>query len=198
MVVGHKPHDNCQGEVIGVIALGDNLRKDSSQVIQQLKQIGVEKIVVLSGDNQKTVNAIGKKLPLDDAHGDLLPEDKMRYIEDIKSNYNTVAMIGDGVNDAPAMAKASVGIAMGFIGSDTAIETADVTLMTDDLRQVAVAITAGRRTLKIIQFNIVFALLTKAIFLGLNFLGYTNLWLAVAADTGASLLVILNSLRLLK
>ena len=198
VVVGHKPHDNCQGEVIGVIALGDNLRKDSSQVIQQLKQIGVEKIVVLSGDNQKTVNAIGKKLPLDDAHGDLLPEDKMRYIEDIKSNYNTVAMIGDGVNDAPAMAKASVGIAMGFIGSDTAIETADVTLMTDDLRQVAVAITAGRRTLKIIQFNIVFALLTKAIFLGLNFLGYTNLWLAVAADTGASLLVILNSLRLLK
>ncbi len=198
VVVGHKPHDDCQGEVIGVIALGDNLRKDSGQVIQQLKQIGVEKIVVLSGDNQKTVNAIGKKLPLDDAHGDLLPEDKMRYIEDIKSKYNTVAMIGDGVNDAPAMAKASVGIAMGFIGSDTAIETADVTLMTDDLRQVAVAITAGRRTLKIVQFNIVFALLTKAIFLGLNFLGYTNLWLAVAADTGASLLVILNSLRLLK
>ena len=198
VIVGHKPHDGCKGEVVGIIALKDAIRKESKHSLLDLKESGVEKIILLSGDNQKTVTALTKELPLDESYGDLLPEDKVKHIEKLKSTYGAVAMIGDGVNDAPAMARASIGIAMGFVGSDTAIETSDVTLMTDDLKQVAVAIKAGRRALKTIQFNIAFALATKAIFLALTFLGYSNLWLAVAADTGAALLVILNSLRLLR
>lgn len=198
VIVGHKPHDGCKGEVVGIIALKDAIRKESKHSLLDLKESGVEKIILLSGDNQKTVTALTKELPLDESYGDLLPEDKVKHIEKLKSTYGVVAMVGDGVNDAPAMARASIGIAMGFVGSDTAIETSDVTLMTDDLKQVAVAIKAGRRALKIIQFNIAFALATKAIFLALTFLGYSNLWLAVAADTGAALLVILNSLRLLR
>lgn len=198
VVVGHKPHDNCAGETIGVIALSDSIRADSVQALEDLKKSGVESIVVLSGDNQKTVSAVGNRLNLKEAYGDLLPEDKAKHIENLKSKFGTVAMIGDGINDAPAMAKSSVGIAMGFVGSDTAIETSDITLMTDDLKQIATAILVGRRTLRVIQFNIAFALLTKALFLVLSLLGHSNLWLAVAADTGASLLVIANSLRLLK
>jgi Zn2+/Cd2+-exporting ATPase len=198
VVVGHEPHDNCKGEVIGVIALGDNLREGIKATLLQIKNAGVEKIIMLSGDNQKTASAVGAGVGIEDAFGDLLPENKVEHIEKLKSQYGVVAMIGDGINDAPAMAKSSVGIAMGFVGSDTAIETADVTLMTDDLQQVATAVKAGRRTLKIIQFNIAFALITKAIFLVLTFAGFSNLWLAVAADTGAALLVIMNSLRLLK
>jgi Zn2+/Cd2+-exporting ATPase len=198
IVVGHQPHDNCAGEVIGVIALGDSIRTEVSETLKKIKSTGVERIVLLSGDNQKTATAIGAMVGVDESFGDLLPEDKVKHIEKLKAQFGVVAMIGDGVNDAPAMAKSSVGIAMGFVGSDTAIETADMTLMTDDLKQVALAIRAGRRTLSVIKFNIGFALVTKAIFLVLTFLGFSNLWLAVAADTGAALLVILNSLRLLK
>lgn len=198
VVVGHKPHENCAGEVMGIIALGDAIRVESKNAIIDLKSVGVKKIVVLSGDNQKTVSSVATGLSLDGAFGDLLPEDKVFQIEKLKREFGTVAMIGDGVNDAPAMAKSSLGIAMGFVGSDTAIETADVTLMSDDLNQIVTAISVGRRTLRIIQFNIGFALITKAIFLILTLLGYSNLWIAVAADTGAALLVILNSLRLLK
>lgn len=198
VVVGHKPHDNCPGEALGVIALGDSVRTDARQALLDIKNAGVESVVILSGDNQKTVSSVGHELNLDQAFGDLLPEDKAKHIDDLKSKYGIVAMIGDGINDAPAMAKSSLGIAMGFVGSDTAIETADMTLMTDDLRQISLAIRSGRRTLRIIQFNIAFALVTKAIFLVLTFSGYSNLWVAVAVDTGAALLVILNSMRLLR
>ncbi len=198
VVVGHKPHGDCNGKAMGVIALGDKIKDNCEQSLRDLQKADVKNIVVLSGDNQKTVSAIGKQLGLNELHGDLLPEDKVQYIETLKAQYQTVAMIGDGINDAPAMAKSSVGIAMGFAGSDTAIETADMTLMTDDLTGIATAVLAGRRTLGVIRFNIAFALVTKIVFLVLTFAGYSNLWLAVAADTGASILVILNSLRLLK
>lgn len=198
VVVGHKPHGGCQGEIMGVIALGDKVRAETKDALLNLKAMGLERLVLLSGDNQKTVSAIAKALPIDEAYGDLLPEDKVGHIERLNQSYQIVGMIGDGINDAPAMAKSSLGIAMGFVGSDTAIETADVTLMTDDLKQVAVAIDSGRRTLKVIKFNITFALITKLIFFVLTFMGYSHLWLAVAADTGAALLVILNSLRLLR
>ena len=127
-----------------------------------------------------------------------MPEDKVEHVRRLVSTYSTVGMIGDGVNDAPALATASVGFAMGAIGSDTAIETADIALMKDDLRKVAETVLVGRRTLGIIRFNVIFALAIKALFLVLAFMGLAGLWMAILADTGATLLVILNSLRLLR
>lgn len=197
IVVGHRPHSACQGEVLGVIALGDSVRQNATDAISNLYQAGVQSVVMLSGDNQKTVTSIAMKVGIQIAKGDLLPEDKVQAVKDLANSYGTVAMVGDGINDAPALAQASVGIAMGAVGTDTALETADVALMKDDLSQVAVAIQLGRRTLSIIKFNIAFALGLKLLFLGLAVFGYSNLWIAVAADTGATLLVIANSLRLL-
>jgi Cd2+/Zn2+-exporting ATPase len=152
---------------------------------------------MLSGDNQTTVDAIAKEAGIDEATGDLLPDDKIDQIRRLMARFGQVGMIGDGVNDAPAMAAATVGIAMGAAGTDTAIETADIALMTDDLGRVADAIRLGRRTLRIIQSNIAFAIFIKAVFLFLAIFGLTSLWLAILADTGATLLVIANSMRLL-
>lgn len=198
VVVGSKLNGDGKGEVLGIIAVGDQVRSEAKNSLLKIKSVGVSRIVMLSGDNQKTATAVGAQVGVDESFGELLPEGKVQNIEMLKSKFEVIGMIGDGINDAPAMAKSSIGIAMGFVGSDTAIETADVTLMTDDLNQVAVAIKAGQRTLRVIQFNIAFALITKAIFLVLTFFGHTNLWIAVAADTGAALFVILNSMRLLK
>ena len=152
---------------------------------------------MLSGDNQRTASTIAKQAGIDEAFGDLLPEQKVDHIRRLVDEYRHVGMIGDGVNDAPALAIATVGFAMGAIGSDTAIETADIALMKDDLRKVAETVRIGRRTVRIIQFNVAFALSIKALFLTLAFLDMAGLWLAILADTGATLLVILNSLRLL-
>lgn len=184
--------------VLGWITLGDQIRKDAKQSIVDIKKAGLHEVVILSGDNQKITESVSQQVNADSAFGDLLPEDKLKEIQTLISKHKYVAMIGDGVNDAPAMAKASLGIAMGGIGSSTAIETADVTLMTDDLKQIPVAIKAGKRTLHVIKFNIGFAILTKVIFLILTFVGVSNLWMAIIADTGATLIVVLNALRLLK
>jgi Cd2+/Zn2+-exporting ATPase len=198
VVVGHKPHADCKGEVMGVLAVGDTIRSNAPQAIQALHKAGIEKIVMLSGDNQRTVNAIARKTGIDEAHGDLLPEDKIERVKTLMTNFKHVGMIGDGVNDAPAMALATVGIAMGASGTDTAIEVSDVTLMQDDLTQLAQAIQLGRRTVNIITANITFAVAIKVVFLCLAVFGATSLWLAILADTGATLLVVMNSLRLLK
>lgn len=198
VVVGHKPHSNCKGEVLGIIALGDTIRANAKMAVAALHKVGIEKVIMLSGDNQKTASAIALKAGIDEALGDLLPEDKVAQIKNLVEKYQTVAMIGDGINDAPALAFASVGIAMGGIGTDTAIETADVTLMQDNLDHVALAIQMGKRALSVIRFNIGFALLTKVIFLALAMIGYSNLWMAVLADTGASIFVTLNALRLIR
>lgn len=198
VVVGHRPHPGCDGEVLGVLTIGDPIRENARSAVTSLRGLGVRAIVMLSGDNQKTASAIASKVGISETKGDLLPEDKVREVKRLESAYGTIAMIGDGINDAPALAQASVGIAMGAAGTDTALETADVALMKDDLGQVAKAIDLGRRTLSIIKFNISFALTVKFVFLGLAIMGRSNLWLAVAADMGASLIVIANSLRLLR
>ncbi len=198
VVVGHKPHAGCKGEVLGILAVGDAMRANAPEAIAALHRAGIAKIIMLSGDNQRTASAIAKRAGIDEAHGDLLPDQKIERVQALLATERYVGMIGDGVNDAPAMAAASVGIAMGGAGTDTAIETADMALMQDDLSKVAEAIAHGRRTVGIIRFNIAFALALKAIFLVLALLGHASLWLAILADTGATLLVIANALRLLR
>ncbi len=198
MVVGHRPHDNCAGEVLGIIAIGDTVRPNAAQAIRALHAAGIETVVMLSGDNQRTANSIAKQVGIDEARGDLLPEGKVAAVKELRAKHGMIGMVGDGVNDAPAMATATVGIAMGGAGTDAAIETADVSLMTDDLGKIAETIRCGRRTLGIIRFNISFALALKALFLVLTLLGHASLWMAIMADTGATLLVVANALRLLK
>ncbi|OJU97947.1 MAG: metal-transporting ATPase [Verrucomicrobia bacterium 61-8] len=198
VVVGHKPHADCAGEVLGVLAVGDAIRPDAKEAIKRIHAAGISKVIMLSGDNTRTAQAIALQAGIDEARGDLLPDDKIEVVKKLKSEIGHVAMIGDGVNDAPALAIADVGIAMGAAGTDTAIETADVALMRDDLLMVAEAILLGRRTLGVIRFNIAFSLVVKGIFLFLALLGHTSLWLAVLADTGATLLVVANALRLLR
>lgn len=198
VVVGHKPHGNCMGEALGLLAIGDTIRSDAAQAMRSMHAAGVKRVVMLSGDNQRTADAIARQVGIDEALGDLLPEQKLDRVRELRAQHRQVGMIGDGVNDAPAMALANVGIAMGAAGTDTALETADMALMQDDLGQVAEAIRLGRRTVRIIQANIAFALVVKAMFLILAVVGYTSLWLAILADTGATLVVIANALRLLK
>ena len=198
VVVGHKPHDGEQGDVLGVISVADTIRPNAKEAIAALHKAGVEKVIMLSGDNQRTVDAISKEVGIDEAQGGLLPDDKINRVKELTAQYKFVGMIGDGVNDAPAMAAATIGIAMGGAGTDTAIETADIALMKDDLSKVAEAVVLGRRTVRVIQANIAFALAVKAVFLVLAFTGRTSLWLAILADTGATLVVIANALRLLK
>jgi Zn2+/Cd2+-exporting ATPase len=198
VVVGHMPHSGCKGQVLGVLAIGDTVRSNGKAAIYSLRNAGVGKVVMLSGDNQRTVDAIAKEAGIDEAEGELLPDQKIDRVKELMKRERFVGMVGDGVNDAPAMAAATVGIAMGAAGTDTAIETADVALMKDDLGKIAQAVTLGRRTVHVIQANIVFTLAVKALFLGLALFGYTSLWLAIAADTGATLVVIANALRLLR
>ncbi len=197
IIIGHKPHNEHKGNVLGIFGLGDTLKPNARHAISELHRIGVTKVLVLSGDNQKTVDAIAELTGVDEAKGDLLPEDKVARVKQLTAEYEYVAMVGDGVNDAPALANATIGISMGAAGTDSAIETSDVSLMQDDLSQLPKAIAQGRRVLSVIRFNIGFALVTKAVFLILTVIGFANLWLAVAADLGATVLVTLNALRLL-
>jgi Zn2+/Cd2+-exporting ATPase len=198
VVVGHRPHADCKGEVLGILEVGDAIRPNAAEAVRLLHDAGIRKVVMLSGDNTRTANAIAKQAGIDEALGDLLPEQKIEQVRKLAADFGSVGMIGDGVNDAPALAAANVGIAMGAAGTDTAIETADVALMRDDLLMVSEAIRLGRRTLGVIRFNIAFAVGIKAVFLVLAVLGHTSLWLAVLADTGATILVIFNALRLLR
>jgi len=198
VIVGHQPHADCLGEVLGILAVGDTIRTEAAEAINRLHRMGIRPVIMLSGDNARTASAVAKQAGIDDVYGDLLPEQKIEKVRELASKHGGVGMIGDGVNDAPALAAATVGIAMGAGGTDTAIETADVALIKDDLLMVPEAIRLGRRTVGVIRFNIIFALAIKAVFLVLALLGDTSLWLAVLADTGATLLVIANALRLLR
>lgn len=183
-------------EVLGVLAVADTPRETSIEAIRELHTMGV-RTVMLTGDNQKTADAIAKSVGIDDARGDLLPEDKLAAIDEMLTEYGAVGMAGDGVNDAPALAKATIGFAMGAAGTDTALETADVALMKDDLRGLAEFLRLSRRTAAILKQNIGIALATKAVFFALALAGAATLWMAVIADMGASMVVVFNGLRLL-
>ncbi len=184
--------------VCGLISIADNLREDVPQIIAAIKQAGVKRIVMLTGDNEGTARGIAAEAGIDEYHCELLPEDKVEAVGRLVRQERFVAMVGDGVNDAPAMAAATFGIAMGAMGTDAALETADMALMSDDLSKLPWLIGHSRRTLRNIQQNIGFALGLKLVFIGLTLVGMASLWMAIAADTGATLLVVANSLRLLQ
>ncbi len=186
-----------QGESIcGLISIADQLRPESENVVSNLKQLDLQ-TALLTGDNKGTTNAIATGCAFDQVHAELLPTDKMQQIHKLRQQFGPVAMVGDGINDAPALASADIGIAMGALGSDDAIETADVALMTDSITKVPWLIHHSKRVLRTIKTNITFALGLKLIFILLAFAKLATLWMAIAADTGASLLVIFYSLRLL-
>ncbi|KZM53067.1 cadmium-translocating P-type ATPase [Geobacillus sp. MMMUD3] len=185
-------------EILALIAVADEIRESSKEVIRKLHQVGIEKTVMLTGDNQRTAEAIGKQVGVSDIKADLLPEDKLNFIKELRDKYRSVAMVGDGVNDAPALAASTVGVAMGGAGTDTALETADIVLMSDDLSKLPYTIKLSRKALAIIKQNITFSLGIKALSLLLIVPGWLTLWLAIFADMGATLLVTLNSMRLLK
>ena len=185
-------------EILGLVAVADQVRTTSKEVIEKLHQLGIEKTVMLTGDNQRTAEAIGQEVGVTDIRADLLPEDKLNFIKELREQYSSVAMVGDGVNDAPALAASTVGVAMGGAGTDTALETADIALMSDDLSKLPFTIKLSRRALRTIKQNITFSLVVKAIALLLVIPGWLTLWIAIFADMGATLIVTLNSLRLLK
>jgi Cd2+/Zn2+-exporting ATPase len=181
----------------GIIALADTPREEAKTCIANLKKNGIKHIVMLTGDNERVADAISKHLNVDEFKSSLLPEEKVDAVKGLLSHYKSVAMVGDGVNDAPALAVSSVGIAMGAAGTDTALETADIALMSDDLLKLPFLVHLSRKTLSTIKTNIVFSLIVKAVFIGIVFLGRANLWMAVVADMGTSLAVILYGMRLI-
>lgn len=192
VVVGTADH------VCGFIALADTIRREAKKAISDLRAAGVEHVVMLTGDNRGTAEAISQQAGVDEVYAELLPDDKVRRVEELVAKYGTVAMVGDGVNDAPAMGRATVAMAMGAIGTDAAIETADIALMADDLSKLPWLVRHSRRTLTIIRQNITFAIAVKAVFVVLTLAGHSSMWAAVAADSGATLIVVFNALRLLR
>ncbi|MCD1293765.1 heavy metal translocating P-type ATPase [Methanocella sp. CWC-04] len=184
--------------IIAVMGIMDKLRPGSSTSIKSLHDAGIDEIVMLTGDSTITAKAISNMAGVDGYHAELLPADKVDMVRRMKDRNGSVAMVGDGVNDAPALAEADVGIAMGATGSDTAIETADIALMSNDLSKLSYVFRLGKRTMKIIKQNVAFSVTIKAAFIVLAIFGMANLWMALFADTGAAILVILNGMRLLR
>lgn len=183
------------GSLMGIIAIADKIKSEAREAINQLVSLGVQP-VMLTGDNQHTASFVAKDLDIPEAYGDLLPEGKVAKIEELKKKYACVAMVGDGVNDAPSLALSNVGIAMASKGSDVAIETADIALMNENLSNIPDLVNLGKRTVRTVKQNIAGALLAKVVFVVLAVFGISHLSIAIAADTGMALLVILNSLRL--
>ena len=186
------------GEAVGVIAVADRAREAARDTMDLLRHQGVAHLALLTGDNQPAAKAIAADLGVDECLAELLPEDKMAAIHDLRRRFGSIAMVGDGVNDAPALAAADVGIAMGAAGSDVALETADVALMADDLLKIPYTFRLSRATMRNIRVNLAISLLMKAAFVVAAVAGAATLWMAVLADTGASVIVIANALRLLR
>ena len=182
---------------VAIFGVADTIRPESLKAVTALKELHINP-VMLTGDNPATARSIADQLGIEDARGNLLPEDKQAAIADLKNSYGAVGMVGDGINDAPALARADIGFAMGAAGTATALETADVAIMDDDPRKIADFIELSRRTGVVLKQNIALALGIKAVFLVLALTGVATLWMAVFADMGGSLLVVFNGLRLLR
>jgi len=186
------------GRAIGAIGLLDEVRLHSREAIELLRAEGITHIALLTGDHAASAKAAGESGKIDSIESNLLPADKVTAVRRLRARHGTIAMIGDGINDAPALAAADIGVAMGAAGTDAAIETADVALMADDLRALSYVVRLGRKTLRTVQTNVAIALGLKVAFMALAIAGQATLWMAVVADMGASLIVVANALRLLR
>ena len=184
-------------EYIGIIALMDTPREAAKGTLKKLKEIGIKRMIMLTGDNQKVADAVAEEIGLTDAWGSLLPEEKVDAIKELKEKESKVAMVGDGVNDAPAMANSTVGIAMGAAGSDVALETADIALMADKLESLPFAIGLSRKAKAIIRQNLWVSLGIVALLIPSTIFGLANIGMAVVIHEGSTLLVVFNALRLL-
>ena len=190
-----------EGKFLGSIVIADTVKDGAKEAIASMKKVGVKKCVMLTGDRKEAAEGIVAELGIDEVHAELLPQDKVSQVERLLKEENgkeKLAFVGDGINDAPVLTRADIGIAMGSMGSDAAIEAADVVLMDDDIRKIASIVRISRKTLGIVKQNIVFALAVKAIVLVLGAFGVANMWEAVFADVGVSVIAILNSMRALK
>jgi len=207
--VGTIIHVAIDGEYAGHIVINDQIKSDSAEAIARLKELGVSKTVMLTGDRQEVADHVARELALTEYHAELLPADKVRFIEQLTGTDNSltshhspltskIAFVGDGINDAPVLARADVGIAMGGLGSDAAIEAADVVLMDDKPSKIALAIRIARRTLSIARQNVAFAIGVKVAVLILATCGLATMWLAVFADVGVTVLAVLNAMRALR
>jgi Cd2+/Zn2+-exporting ATPase len=185
------------GEVEGLLALRDTVRPEARAAVAELRRLGVRRVVMLTGDSARVARAVAEETGVEEVHADLLPHDKTRVVEDLVRAHGRVAMIGDGVNDAPALAAATVGIAMGAVGTDVALETADVVLTADDLAKIPYAVALGRRALGVVKQNLVVALGVIVTLVVADLLGRINLPTGVVGHEGSTLLVTLNGLRLL-
>ena len=186
---------------VGNIVVSDQIKKDSKEAIKLLKALGVKKTIMLTGDKKSVATSVGKALGLDEIHAELLPEDKLNKVEELlnsKSKRGKLFFVGDGINDTPVLARADIGIAMGGLGADAAIDVADIVIMTDEPLKIVTAVKIARRTRKIVWQNIILALGIKAFFLVLGAFGIATMWEAVIADVGVSLIAILNAMRVLK
>ncbi len=197
---GTSIHVAVDGKYEGYIVIADEIKTDAAKTIKSLKAEGVKQTVMLTGDKKSVGEQAAKELGIDQVYTELLPGDKVQKLEEImakKSKKGKVAFVGDGVNDAPVLARSDVGIAMGGLGSDAAIEAADVVIMTDEPSKIVSAIKIAKRTVRIAKQNIFFALSVKAVVLLLGALGLANMWAAVFADVGVSVIAILNAIRVL-
>lgn len=185
----------------GSIVIADTIKEGVKEAVHDMKKVGVKKCIMLTGDRKEAAEAVAAELEIDEVHAELLPGDKVELVEELlkkQQGNEKLAFAGDGINDAPVLTRADIGIAMGSMGSDAAIEAADVVLMDDDVRKIASVVKLSRKTLRIVKQNIVFALAVKALVLILGALGMANMWEAVFADVGVSVLAILNSMRTLR
>jgi Cd2+/Zn2+-exporting ATPase len=186
------------GQTVGVLGVTDEIREAATDTIEMLGQHGIERVVLLTGDHELAARSLAETVGITEYKSALLPEHKLTAVQELRARHGALAMVGDGINDAPALAAADVGIAMGVAGTDAALETADVALMADELAKIPYALRLSRATVRNIRVNIGFSLTLKAAFLLLALMGSATLWMAVVADMGASLVVIGNALRLLR